>query len=95
MKGLCHFCFKSNVNLSITRGKVWCDTCKDRNVPWPEKETKKEKETLNFSEAAIATLPERTKHLEQVMADLKEKWFGEMMDRERLSEPLIDRIHDT
>jgi hypothetical protein len=93
MKGLCHFCFSSNVDLSIYRGKVWCDECKERDLPWPR--VKERTDIMKPTDAAIETLPERTKHINQIMADLDEKHFAEYMDRERLSEPLIDRIHDT
>ena len=94
MKGLCHFCFNSNVDLTITKGKVWCDPCQERNLPWPL--LKKEKKvSMEFSETALLTLPERTKHLNQVMADLAEINFAKMQRNERLSEPLIDRLDDT
>lgn len=93
MKGLCHFCFKTNANLFITKGKVQCENCKNGNVP--EKKEKKEEVKLPFEDLPQGTVEERARSLEMIMADLNEKNFARYLKNERISEPLIDRIHET
>jgi hypothetical protein len=91
MKGLCHNCFKTNVELQIYRGKITCG-CHEKQDPVI---STPKSPMLPFEDLPQSTPEERDRLLNQTMADLKEKWFADFMDRERLSETLIDRIHDT
>lgn len=95
MKGLCHVCQISNVEVSITKGKIHCAHCKNRQEPHLVKDVPDYKPFLKFEDLPQGTEQERKDHIEQVMADLKEQWFARDMRNERISEPLIDRIHDT
>ncbi len=96
MRGLCHSCLTSNVELVVSKGNIRCTTCENNGVvskvpseyhPGPGK--------LPFEDLPTATLEERELHANQVASDVFEKKFIKDMINERISEPLIDRIHET
>ena len=90
MIGLCRVCLTSGVPLFITKRKIHCDNCKDRNVrPQKEKE-KKEEKILDFETLPQATLEQRLKHIYQVVDESYELEFIKRMKDERIAEPLID-----
>jgi len=94
MKGLCHDCLTTNVDLFITKGKIQCESCK--NAPEKEKEKIKEEiRLLDFEDLPQATEQERLNYLEANSADVMERIFIRNFKNDRVSEPLIDRIHDT
>lgn len=95
MIGLCDFCFASNVEVTTHKGKIRCRSCTSKPIKKLMEDPPDYKPVLQFENLPRGTLKERTEHIERVMADLNEKWFARYLKNERISEPLIDRIHDT
>lgn len=94
MIGLCHVCLTSGVPLFITKRKIHCVNCKDRDVRSQKEEEKKEEIKLQFEDLPQATLEDRIKHITNVVEDLDEIAFVKWMKNERISEPLIDRLDE-
>ena len=92
MKGLCHFCNSSNIELSVIKGEIRCIHCVGKKITQTEK---KKLDKLPFEDLPQASEQERLDNIERVSADVMERSFARYIKNERLSEPLIDRIHDT